>query len=228
MTPRPARCGHRAGNVRPAHVTDTDFRCSSMGQMHRDHAWRQARRAQPGQALSSEARPGLDPEWEPLRIAIRFSQIAQTWLRQETRQTRSIAGVVGVGGLALDDLLGELDQHPPGIVVRQLAKHPQQPQFEQGLHCLRTSVPQDSIFPGRAPVPGTDRGKCRARRLPVSVGRYRDGPTRCRFSAAGPELRAPPRDRSGKARARAIWLLPADRFCRRSNCSLLRSDDLGP
>lgn len=39
MTPRPARRFAPGRNVRPARVTDTDLRHSSMGQMHRDHAW---------------------------------------------------------------------------------------------------------------------------------------------------------------------------------------------
>ena len=71
----------------PARVTDTDFRRSSMGQMHLDHARKDAMRSV---------------------------------------RTKSLAGVRG-GGLALDDLLGELDQHPPAVVLLQFAKHPQQP-----------------------------------------------------------------------------------------------------
>src|SRR5437762_5205150 len=52
------------------------------------------------------------------------------------RTELALAGIVRGRGPPPDDLLGELDQHPPGIVVLQLAKYPQQPQFEQNLHRL--------------------------------------------------------------------------------------------
>jgi hypothetical protein len=36
----------------------------------------------------AEACPGLDPGWVPVRTAIKFTQIAWTYLRQKTRQKR--------------------------------------------------------------------------------------------------------------------------------------------
>ena len=46
---------------------------------------------------------------------------------------RALAGISAAGALAPHDLFGQLNQDALGVIVAQLAKEPEQAQFEQGL-----------------------------------------------------------------------------------------------
>ena len=189
MTPRPAR--REAGpDDRPARVTDTDFRAFING--------------------ADASRPCA----EAFAMSVTFSSEVGTVACRKSRRHRALAGVVRATAWRLTICSASWISIRLALWSRNSRNTRSRRNSssacivsEFGARRIRSCAP-------RAPGPGTDRGKRRARPPPASGGRHRDGPRRW-LSAPLTGRRALPQGRSAKARVRAIAPSPADRFARR-------------